>query len=157
MKRASTLLALLLALCITITAWAESGGIALGAQGNVPQAAENDGGVPELAVEGGDGIAPEPPEALPSVDLSLPEGFSLPDPEASTGVSPTDEGDSPRANATPANDFTITDDGAVTYIGRGGDVEIPKKIRGITVSALAGNAFTGNVERSGMVTSFEIS
>ena len=29
MKRASTLLALLLALCIAITAWAEGGGIAL--------------------------------------------------------------------------------------------------------------------------------
>ena len=39
MKRASTLLALLLALCIAITAWAEGGGIRLEIPGNAPQAA----------------------------------------------------------------------------------------------------------------------
>ena len=39
MKRASTLLALLLALCIAITAWAEGGGIALEIPEDAPQPA----------------------------------------------------------------------------------------------------------------------
>ena len=88
----------------------------------------------------GDGIAVE----LPSVDLSLSEGLSLPDPEASAAIVPDDEGDLSRPNATPDEDFTITDDGVVTYVGPGGDVEIKDKIRGITVTALANNAFTGS-------------
>jgi len=124
MKRASTLLALLLALCIAITAWAEGGGIALEIPEDAPQPAWDDAtDAPELEVDG-DGIAVE----LPSVDLSLSEGLSLPDPEASAAIVPDDEGDLSRPNATPDEDFTITDDGVVTYIGPGGDVEIKDKI-----------------------------
>ena len=140
MKRASTLLALLLALCIAITAWAEGGGIALEIPEDAPQPAWDDAtDAPELEVDG-DGIAVE----LPSVDLSLSEGLSLPDPEASAAIVPDDEGDLSRPNATPDEDFTITDDGVVTYVGPGGDVEIKDKIKGITVTALANNAFTGS-------------
>jgi putative transposon-encoded protein len=90
-------------------------------------------------VEIGDGIALEPP----SVDLSLPEGLSLPDPERSAGVAPSDEGGPSRANATSEEDFSITEEGAITYIGHGGDVDIPDKVSGITVTAIADRAFNG--------------
>lgn len=140
MKRASTLLALLLALCIAITAWAEGGGIALEIPVNAPRSAGDDAAeAPELELDG-DGIAVD----LPSADLSLSEDLSLPDPEASADIAPDDGGDLPRANATPDENFTITDDGVVTYVGHGGDVEIKDKINGVTVTAIADGGFSNN-------------